>query len=147
MSIQNQQEVKQFSPGPELDVKVAEARGDYYLYKVFDGEVWACLPETGDQEFICTKSPSTSISDAWELVEEMIKTKSDKIERIYFGLNEYTDGWKAEFDIYGPESRPLNPDFRVESDYCDTATHAICLAYLEVRQNTPHTPRTASKGE
>ena len=122
MSIQNQQEVKQFSPGPELDVKVAEARGDYYLYKVFDGEVWACLPETGDQEFICTKSPSTSISDADPLLDEMV-----------------ADGHNIEINVNRNRSSVLvytnNFDRLIMQIEAKTRAHVICLAFLEVKKN------------
>jgi len=111
------------SPGPELDALVAEARGEKYVTKG-DGKTYA-IPY------------STKIEFAWELVEEM--EKNDSLGGHFF----YGDRnwWSFTVNLEGEHG------LKGISMIGQTAPHTICLAYLEVRQDTPHTLRTASKGD
>ena len=122
------------SPGPELDAKVAETRGWEGSINRIRSETWK-RPD-GMHQFV--PMFSTSISDSWELVEEI----KGEIDGIYWNYN-LKNNWSVELDPYITSHKAID-EFVFTTP---TLPHAICLAYLEVRHDTPHMLGTASKGE
>ena len=112
---QQEEEMTYLKPGPELDAKVAEARG----WKIVDKSDKCILVNKGPGTGAVVWNGSTSISDSWELVEEM-----EELGRVDL-MCRMKKVYQCAF---------ICPDGSEET-WADgkTASHAICLVYLKVK--------------
>lgn len=108
----------------ELDRQVAEALG-HELKKSAFGEIWFDLDMPNQQ----IPHYSTSIADAWTLVEKTFHTGGEEpyALRIFGPLD---DGYKVELIWCHHDG-----DIPLAEFICDTAPEAICKAFLKWKES------------
>jgi|SRR3990167_1650552 len=112
-------DVKQLAPGAALDALVATRIMGWRQETLPDGYSYWCHPEEDRWTPLEVFKPSTSIADAWEIVNKLCR------DGHWFDLwHRSGDGsiwWTAEFDTI-TEKQSVGP----------TAPHVICLAALKL---------------
>lgn len=120
-------------PGPELDALVAEKVMGWERAQARCREcsslaerwIWKKNGQyVADASGECRYSPSSSIREAWEVVEHMSKTTKE-----YWTIEYFSTGALVVFDYEGGRDLPWVAGEHRASE--DTAPHAICLAALK----------------
>lgn len=146
--------LEDLKPGRELDALVAEnvmgcnvkARiisSDHKIYATEPGKEEIAIPKWEQTLFICQCTPmhihncdngqipeySTSIADAWEVVEKITSILHEDIGPE--GQKRMLQTWEFKLSQLGDWTATFDKTDRFVSYYAETAPHAICLASLK----------------